>query len=59
MHQTQSSRYLIGFSYENSAGRRYRHCFLLNKSSFYLAEVSFYLAKDSFLMFRCVEWRYL
>jgi hypothetical protein len=29
MHQTQSSRYLICFSYEKSAGRRYRPCFLL------------------------------
>jgi hypothetical protein len=29
MHQ--SSRYLIGFSYEKSAGHRYRQCFLLDK----------------------------
>jgi hypothetical protein len=28
MHQTQSYRYLIDFSYEKSAGRRYRQCFL-------------------------------
>jgi hypothetical protein len=32
MHQTQSSRYLTGFSYEKSAGRRYRQCFILDKS---------------------------
>jgi hypothetical protein len=32
MHQTQSYRYLIGFSYEKAAGRRYRQCFLLDKS---------------------------
>jgi hypothetical protein len=31
MHQTQSSRYLVGFSNEKSAGRRYK-CFLLDKS---------------------------
>jgi hypothetical protein len=31
MHQMQSSRYLIAFSYEKSAGRRYRQCFLLDK----------------------------
>jgi hypothetical protein len=28
-----SSRYLIGFSYEKSEGRRYRQCFHLDKSS--------------------------
>jgi hypothetical protein len=32
MHHTQSSRYLIDFSYEKYAGRRYRQCFLLDKS---------------------------
>jgi hypothetical protein len=32
MHQTQSFRYLIGFSNEKSAGRRYKQCFLLDKS---------------------------
>jgi hypothetical protein len=32
MHQTQSSRYLIVFSYEKSAGRRHRQCFLMDKS---------------------------
>jgi hypothetical protein len=32
MHQMQSSRYLISFSYEKSAGRRYRQCFPLDKS---------------------------
>jgi hypothetical protein len=32
MHQTQSCRYLIGFSYEKYAGRQYRQCFLLDKS---------------------------
>jgi hypothetical protein len=35
MHQTQSSRYLLGFSMKNLqvAGRRYKQCFLLDKSS--------------------------
>jgi hypothetical protein len=28
MHQKQSSQYVIGFSYEKSARRRYRQCFL-------------------------------
>jgi hypothetical protein len=32
MHQKQSSQYLIGFSNEKSAGRRYRQCFLFGKS---------------------------
>jgi hypothetical protein len=32
MQQTQRSQYLIGFSYETSAGCRYRQCFLLDKS---------------------------
>jgi hypothetical protein len=32
MHQTQSYRYLIGFSYAKSAGRRHRQCFLVDKS---------------------------
>jgi hypothetical protein len=32
MYQTQSTRDLIGFLYEKSAGRRYRQCFLLDKS---------------------------
>jgi hypothetical protein len=32
MHQTQSSRYLVCFSFEKSAGRRYGQCFLLDKS---------------------------
>jgi uncharacterized protein (DUF2461 family) len=32
MHQTQSSRYLIGLSYERYAGRRYRRCFRLDRS---------------------------
>jgi hypothetical protein len=31
MHQKQSSQYVIGFSYEKSAGRRYRQCFLFGK----------------------------
>jgi hypothetical protein len=30
MHQAHSSRYLIGFSCEKSAGRQYRQCFLLD-----------------------------
>jgi hypothetical protein len=32
MNQTQSCRYLIDFSIEKSAGRRYRQRFLLDKS---------------------------
>jgi hypothetical protein len=31
MHQKQSSQYVIWFSYEKSAGRRYRQCFLFGK----------------------------
>jgi hypothetical protein len=31
MHQKQSSQYLIDFSYEKSAGHRYRQCFLFGK----------------------------
>jgi hypothetical protein len=31
MHQKQSSQYVIGFSYEISAGRQYRQCFLSGK----------------------------
>jgi hypothetical protein len=33
MHQTQSPRYRIGFLNEKSAGRRYKQCVLLDKSS--------------------------
>jgi hypothetical protein len=32
MHQTRTSRYLIGFPYVKSAGCRYRQCLLLDKS---------------------------
>jgi hypothetical protein len=32
IHQTQSSQYLIGVSYEKSAGLWYRQCFLWDKS---------------------------
>jgi hypothetical protein len=35
MHQMQSSRYPIGFSYEQSAGRWSRQCFLSDKSCIY------------------------
>jgi hypothetical protein len=32
VHQTQSSRYIIDFSYEESEGRRHRKCIRLDKS---------------------------
>jgi hypothetical protein len=32
MHQKQSSQDFIGYAYEKSSGRRYRHVFFLKKS---------------------------